>query len=49
MLIYGRFLAGFCVGINSIMIPIYIKEMVPDVNNQKTDNHNLTPLYTKGK
>ena len=49
LLISGRFLAGICVGVNTIMIPIYIKEMVPDVNNQKTDLSNLKPLYTKGK
>ena len=36
-------------GWNSVLIPIYIKEMVPDVSIQKTDLNNLVPLHTKGK
>jgi len=26
----GRFLCGFCSGINTSLVPVYIKEMSPD-------------------
>ena len=28
-LLIGIFIGGFCVGINSVLIPLYIKEMSP--------------------
>ena len=47
LLLVGRFLCGVNVGINSVVIPIYIKEMVPDVNKMETSFNNTMPIYTK--
>ena len=49
ILFVGRAICGIGTGLNSTLVPIYIKEISPDALCQKTSLHNLAPIYNKDK
>lgn len=46
-LLIGRFICGLNAGANSMLVPLYIKEMAPHAISERTNNSNIIPLYTE--
>lgn len=46
MFIFSKIITGISVGMNSTLVPLYIKEMTPHAISKKSAVNNLIPDYT---